>query len=637
MSFKISSKEDYQKKYKECSKNSDKFWSEIAENFHWFKKWNKVSDCSFFNEKPRISWFEGGRTNISYNCLDRNIFEKKLGDKIAFIEEANEIGLEPQKITYLQLYEKVCAFANLLKAQNVAAQDRVCIYMPSGIEAAIAMLACARIGAVHSVVFAGFSAKALASRIQDCGARILITADLLFRGDKKIELFKIATQALATCDEVESVILYCKDNSAIKKYISEKISIKIWQEEIIKYNSNCEIYEADAEDKLFILYTSGSTGKPKGVIHSHGGYMIYCAYSFQNVFDYQDGDIFFSTADIGWITGHSYLVYGPLLCGATSLIFAGVPTYPDASRFWKIIEKYKVNIFYTAPTAIRALMQKGDEFVEGHNLSSLKVLGSVGEPINNEAWQWYFEKVGNKKCDIIDSWWQTETGGIMISSLAGAVSSKPTFAGFPLIGIDVVLLDDNGVEIKEANKVGNLCIKKPWPSMLRGVWGDDKKFYETYFKRFKNYYFAGDGALRDENGLYRIIGRVDDVINVSGHRLGTAEIENVINMSENVAESAVIGYAHEIKGEGICVFVIAKNNIKLSDKDLERQIIENIKTEIGSIAKPDRIYILSDLPKTRSGKIMRRVLKKIIAGEEDFGDISTLLNPEIVNEIRLKL
>ncbi len=629
--FKITSKQEYQNQVELAKNNPDEFWGEIAQNFHWFKKWDKISDCDF--EKAQFSWFCGAKTNISYNCLDRNLFEKNLGDKIAIIEEGNEIGGESRKLTYHELYEEVCRFANLLKAQGVKPQDRVCIYMPMTAEAVVAMLACARIGAIHCVVFAGFSAKALASRMQDCGAKVLITSDLLFRGDKKIKLFEIASEALSFCgDCVESVILYCRDDKNREKFREKSTpKIKIWQEEIAKQSLECEVYQADAQDALFILYTSGSTGKPKGVVHTLAGYMVYAAYSFQNVFNYENDDVFFCSADVGWITGHSYLVYGPLLCGATTLVFEGVPTYPDASRFWKIIDKHKVNIFYTAPTAIRALMQKGDKFVEGYDLSSLKTLGTVGEPINEEAWRWYSEKIGKKKCAIVDTWWQTETGGIMISSLSGAVLSKPTFAGYPLPGVSPILLNEEGEEINEPNKVGNLCITKPWPSMIRGIWGDDKKFYETYFSKFRGYYFAGDGAFFDEDGLFRIIGRIDDVINVSGHRLGTAEIENAINMNENVAESAVIVFANDIKGQGICAFIIAKQNAQVDENDIN----EIIKSEIGAIAKPDKIFIVGDLPKTRSGKIMRRILKKIVANEEDFGDVSTLLNPETIDKIRV--
>jgi len=631
MTFQISSFEQYKTEYSRSIQDPQGFWGDIAKNFRWFKKWDQVMDCDF--SKLQIEWFKGGTTNISYNCLDRHLIEddcdETTKDKIAIIFEPNNPQEETRKITYRQLYEKVLRFSNLLIAQGVVAGDRVCIYMPMIPEAAVAMLACARIGAIHSVVFAGFSAKALASRMQDSQVKILITADLLFRGDKKIQLFDIAAEALADCPSVERVIVYKR----AKEDLPADSKILIWQDEINKYEADAPHFEADAEHPLFILYTSGSTGKPKGIVHTHGGYMVYSAYSFCNVFQYHNSDIFFCSADIGWITGHSYLIYGPLLNGATTLMFEGVPTYPTPARFWQIIEKHKVNIFYTAPTAIRALMQKGDKFAEGHNLQSLKTLGTVGEPINEEAWQWYHDKIGAGKCPIVDTWWQTETGGIMISALSKITESRATYAGLPLCGILPILLDDDGVEITEANKTGNLCFKTPWPSMARAIWGDRQKFYDTYFAHFSGYYFAGDGAFRSEDGFYRIIGRTDDVLKISGHRIGTAEVENAINMHENVAESAAIGFSHQIKGEGICIFVIAKT-IPQSKTQLEDEIIELIKQEIGNIAKPDKIYITSDLPKTRSGKIMRRVLKKIIAGESDLGDISTLVNPDIAEELK---
>ena len=631
MTFQISSFEQYKTEYSRSIQDPQGFWGDIAKNFRWFKKWDQVMDCDF--SKLQIEWFKGGITNISYNCLDRHLIEddcdETTKDKIAIIFEPNNPQEETRKITYRQLYEKVLRFSNLLIAQGVVAGDRVCIYMPMIPEAAVAMLACARIGAIHSVVFAGFSAKALASRMQDSQVKILITADLLFRGDKKIQLFDIAAEALADCPSVERVIVYKR----AKEDLPANSKTLIWQDEINKYEADAPHFEADAEHPLFILYTSGSTGKPKGIVHTHGGYMVYSAYSFCNVFQYHSSDIFFCSADIGWITGHSYLIYGPLLNGATTLMFEGVPTYPTPARFWQIIEKHKVNIFYTAPTAIRALMQKGDKFAEGHNLQSLKTLGTVGEPINEEAWQWYHDKIGAGKCSIVDTWWQTETGGIMISALSKITESRATYAGLPLCGISPILLDDDGVEITEANKTGNLCFKTPWPSMARAIWGDRQKFYDTYFAHFSGYYFAGDGAFRSEDGFYRIIGRTDDVLKISGHRIGTAEIENAVNMHENVAESAAIGFLHQIKGEGICIFVIPKTTPQ-SKMQLENEIIELIKQEIGNIAKPDKIYITSDLPKTRSGKIMRRVLKKIIAGESDLGDTSTLVNPDIAEELK---
>ena len=649
MVFRISSAAQYEKSCKEAEMDPQKFWGEIADEFFWFKKWNEVSDCDFSIGK--ISWFKNAQTNISYNCLDRHLKDKS--DKIAIISEPNNPNEKFNTLTYKELHEEVCRFTNLLLARGVKTGDRVCIYMPMIAQGAIAMLACARIGAPHCVVFAGFSAKALADRIQDSGAKILITADLLFRGDKVIHLFDIAVQALENCGNVVDVITYqrvekASDNSL--KLTKSSANILIWQDEISKYSEINEAAVLDSEHPFFILYTSGSTGKPKGILHSLGGYMVYVAYSFRNVFQYKQSDVFFCSADIGWITGHSYLIYGPLLNGATTLMFEGIPTHPTPARFWEVIEKHKVNIFYTAPTAIRALMQKGDEFAEGHDLSSLRVLGSVGEPINEEAWNWYFEKIGNKKCAIVDTWWQTETGGILISALAGVTQSKPAYAGLPLPGIFPILLDDAGKEILERNKIGNLCIKKPWPSMARGVWGDEEKFL-TYFKRIDVSselgekwtpscdgvtsggvwcYLAGDGAFQDEDGLYRIIGRTDDVIKVSGHRLGTAEIENAINSHEKVAESAVIAMPHEIKGEAIYAFVI----MKAGAKNIEDEIAAIIQKEIGAIARPEKIYLVDDLPKTRSGKIMRRVLKKIISGEEDLGDVSTLVNPEVVDYLR---
>jgi len=650
MVYSIASEEIYQKEYRRSISDPQNFWSEVAQNFRWFKKWDETADCNF--NKAQIQWYKGGTTNISYNCLDRHLVEKNcdegMGDKVAIIFEPNDPKDKSCKITYKELHRQVCEFSSLLVAQGIKAGDRVCIYMPMIPESAVAMLACARIGAIHCVVFAGFSAASLAGRIQDSQAKILITADLLFRGDKKIELFDIAAEALKHCPSVEKAILYRRENSSVVDNLAKKISrfhyskplpqigvtTLIWQEEILKHKDEIAPYfEAEAEHPLFILYTSGSTGKPKGIVHSHGGYMVYSAYSFKNVFQYHGNDIFFCSADIGWITGHSYLIYGPLLTGATTLMFEGVPTYPTAARFWEIIAKHKVNIFYTAPTAIRSLMQQGDKFVQGHNLQSLKTLGSVGEPINQEAWQWYYEKVGGGKCAIVDTWWQTETGGIMISALSQITKSRATYAGLPLCGIEPVLLDEDGKEIIEPNKTGNLCFKKSWPGMARGVWGDSQKFHDTYFARFPGYYFAGDGAFCSEDGLYRIIGRTDDVLKISGHRIGTAEIENAVNQHENVAESAAIGFPHPIKGEGISVFVIVKN-IQQEKTQLENEIIELIKCEIGSIAKPDKIYITQDLPKTRSGKIMRRILKKIILGEKDLGDISTLVNPEIVEEVK---
>lgn len=641
--FHIKSKSDYDQQYKASISDPKKFWNNIAQNFFWFEKWQETMNCDL--SKGQIEWFKGGKTNLSYNCLDRHL--ESSADQTAIIWESNDPSQETQKLTYKELHRQTCQFSNLLLARGIKKGDRVCIYMPMIPQSMVAMLACTRIGAIHSVIFAGFSAKSLASRIKDCGANALITADLLFRGEKKLELFEIAKEALAECDLVKTVILYQREslpslveksknqiksqnNSSPSKTAAE---ILIWQNEIAKYSTQNNAEILDAEDPLFILYTSGSTGKPKGILHSTAGYMVYSGYSFKNVFQYQQGDVHFCTADIGWITGHSYLVYGPLLNGATVLMFEGIPTYPTPSRFWEVIAKHKANIFYTAPTAIRALMQKGDSFVEGHDLTSLKTLGTVGEPINEEAWQWYSQKIGQDKCPIVDTWWQTETGGILISSLAGVTQSKPIHAGQPLPGIVPVLFDDSGKEILEKNKIGNLCFKQPWPSMARGVWGDKDKFLKTYYQEFAGYYLAGDGAFCDEDGLYRIIGRTDDVIKVSGHRLGTAEIENAVNSHEKVSESAVIGVPHEIKGEAIQIFLILKG--QLDDLEMFKQeIVTIIQKEIGSIAKPDKIHLVTDLPKTRSGKIMRRILKKIIAGEEELGDISTLVNPDTISQLK---
>ncbi len=621
--FHVKSKDDYDKQCKLAISDADRFWGEIAKNFSWFKEWEKVSNCDL--EKAQIEWFLGGKTNISYNCLDRHLDE--FGDKTAIIWEPNDPQRENRKITYKELYQQVCGFSNMLQAEGVKKGDRVIIYMPMIPEALFAMVACARIGAVHCVIFAGFSSQALSGRIQDSEAKIVITSDLLSRGDKKINLLEIVNDAVKNYEFVESVIVYKSLKSELQTINSVKYLI--WQDEIKKYSNQHKAEICDSEDPLFILYTSGSTGKPKGILHTTAGYMVYAAYSFKNVFQYQEDDVHFCTADIGWITGHSYLVYGPLLNASTIVMFEGIPSYPNHSRFWQIIEKHKVNIFYTAPTAIRALMQKGDEFVKGFDLSSLKTLGTVGEPINEEAWQWFFDKIGNKKCPIVDTWWQTETGGILISSMSRVFDSKPAFAGLPLPGIRPALINDLGNEIVENNKVANLCFKQPWPSMARGIWRDKSKFFRTYFEQFAGKYYAGDGALRNEDGLFRIIGRTDDVIKVSGHRLGTAEIEEAINSHEFVSESAVVGVPHEIKGECIYAFVIVKNGTI----NLEKEISEIIVKQIGAIARPEKIYVVLDLPKTRSGKIMRRILKKIVNGEKDYGDISTLLNPEAIDSL----
>ena len=631
INFKISSDIEYTEQFKKIEAEPQSFWAKVAESFVWQEKWNAVLRSNF--DEGKFNWFGGGKLNITTNCLDRHLGGK--ANDVAIIWESNNPLTESKSITYQELFNQVCQFSNLLLANKIKAGDRVCIYMPMIPEAVVAMLACARIGAVHSVVFAGFSSTALAGRIKDCGSKMLITADYSYRGNKTIKLFDIANEAVRGCETIENVVIYKRTDEELFGFEKNLI---VWQDEIIKYSADSKAAIVNSEDPLFVLYTSGSTGKPKGVVHSTAGYMVYSAYSFANVFDYEENDLFFCTADIGWITGHSYLVYGPLLNGGRILMFEGVSTYPTPSRFWEIIDKHRVNIFYTAPTAIRALMHKGDEFVDGFDLSSLKTLGTVGEPIDEEAWHWYDTKIGKGRCNIVDTWWQTETGGIMISALAGKTKSKPVFAGLPLPGIIPILLDDNGREINKANVVGNLCFKNAWPSIIRTIWGDHKKCFDTYFKKFPGYYFSGDGALRDENGLFRIIGRVDDVINTSGHRLGAAEIENVVNMHSLISESAVIGCDHQIKGEGICIFAIVKNlaqNLENNGEEkIKNEISKLIEKQISAIAKPDKIYLVADLPKTRSGKIMRRVLKKMISDDADLGDVSTLMNPDVVSDLK---
>ena len=609
---------------KKFNKNPEKFWSEIANHFLWKKKW--LNTLKFDFKEPEVKWFEGGKLNITENCLDRYVQTNP--DKIAVIFEPNNPLEKSTKLSYKQLFEKVCLAANMLKSNGIKKGDRVCIYMPMIPELTISLLACARIGAVHSVVFGGFSSEALASRINDSKCSLLITADGAYRGDKIINLKEIADNALNKCSSIKTNIVIKRTNQKVNWNNIDKW----WHSEIEKVDNYCEAELMDSEDELFILYTSGSTGKPKGMVHTCGGYMVYTAYSFQNVFQYKPNQIFWCTADIGWITGHSYIVYGPLLSGATTLIFEGVPSYPDFGRFWEICEKHKVNHFYTAPTAIRALAKQSIDFVNKYDLTSLKVLGTVGEPINEEAWNWYNENIGNNKCPIVDTWWQTETGGIMISSMANVTNEKPTFATKPLVGILPVLLDENGNEFDENNKNGVLAFKFPWPSIARTIYGNHKRYKDVYFSNYPGYYFPGDGAYRDDDGNYRITGRIDDVVIVSGHNLGTAPIEDAINQHENVIESALVGFPHEIKGNALYAFIILKNNQNIDGIESEINLL--ISKTIGPIAKPDKIQIVAGLPKTRSGKIMRRILRKIAVGESDsFGDTSTLLNPDIIKHI----
>ena len=627
MNKNISTFAEYKKEYQKSIKNPKQFWEEEASNFTWHKKWDTVLDWDF--SKPEIKWFQGGKLNITENCLDRHL--EKRGEQIAIKWIANNPNEQSRCLSYKDLHYEVCKFANVLKNNGTKKGDRICLYMPMVPELAIAVLACARIGAIHSVVFAGFSAKSLSDRINDADCNILITADGGFRGAKIIPLKEISDEAMKSTPSIEKCIVLERIKNDIKMLDDRDVW---WHDEMQKTNEDCPIEVMDAEDPLFILYTSGSTGKPKGIQHSIAGYMIYTEFSFRNVFQYNDGDIYWCTADIGWITGHSYIVYGPLLAGATTMMFEGVPSYPDAGRFWKIVEENKVNIFYTAPTAIRALEAKGMEFVNPYNLSSLKVLGTVGEPINEDAWHWYDKEIGKGNCPIVDTWWQTETGGIMISNLAGVTPSKPTFATLPLPGIQPCLVDEKGNEIEGNSVKGRLCMKFPWPSIARTIYGDHQRFKETYFSTFPNKYFTGDGCLRDENGMYRITGRVDDVLIVSGHNLGTAEIESAMDEHENVCETAIVGFPHPIKGNGVYAYVICHE--KSDDEDVLRKEINDLVTkEVGPIAKADKIQFVSGLPKTRSGKIMRRILRKIASGDsENLGDTSTLLDPNVVEEIK---
>lgn len=628
--YHIQNLQDYFKEYKKSIKNPKKFWDKIAdENFVWYQRWSKVVDYNM--EEANIKWFKNAKLNITKNCLDRHLSVR--GDKTAIIWEPNDPTEEAQHISFNELYERVNKTANVLRAMGIEKGDRVCIYLPMIPELAITMLACAKLGAVHSVIFAGFSASAVASRVNDCGAKMVITSDGSYRGNKVLDLKSIVDEALEKCETVEHVLVVKRTNNDVKM----KEGRDYWMSEYYdKASTDFVTVIMDAEDPLFILYTSGSTGKPKGMLHTCAGYMVYTAYTFKNVFNYKENDIYWCTADIGWITGHSYILYGPLLNGATTVIFEGVPTYPDAGRFWEVIEKHKVTQFYTAPTAIRSLAKESVEWVQKHNLESLKVIGSVGEPINDEAWHWYNDNVGNKKCPIVDTWWQTETGGILISPIPFVTPTKPTYATLPLPGVQPVLMDDKRNEISGNQVTGNLCIRFPWPGIARTIWGDHQRYKETYFSAFPGKYFTGDGALRDEVGYYRITGRVDDVIIVSGHNLGTAPIEDSINEHPAVAESAIVGYPHDVKGNALYGFVILKESGEERNREnLAKEINQLISEQIGPIAKLDKIQFVSGLPKTRSGKIMRRILRKIAEGDfTNFGDTSTLLNPEVVDEIK---
>ncbi len=627
----------YYQSYQYSLENPEQFWHDIAENFTWHKKWTQVKQGSFANTD--IKWFTEAKLNITENCLDRHLPHK--ANDIAFYLEPNDHEMQiqvKQSITYQELYDDVCKLSNALKELGVKKGDKVCIYMPMIAQAIYAMLACARIGAVHSVIFGGFSANALQDRINDCQAKVIITTDGAYRGNKIISMKDNLDLALQNTSSVEKVLIYKHTMQNIDTIIGRDYD---WYELVEKQNKTCPATYIDSEDELFILYTSGSTAKPKGIVHTCGGYMVYVGYSFTNVFQYPNNNhhkpIYWCTADVGWITGHSYIVYGPLLCGASSVLFEGIPTHPNPSRLWQIIDKYQVNIFYTAPTAIRSLQALGLEHVQNCKLDSLKILGTVGEPINEEAWHWYNKNIGKNNCPIVDTWWQTETGGILIAPLAGITPTQPSYATLPLPGIVPVIVDNEGNELEGDNIEGNLCIKYPWPSMLRNIYGDNQRFIDTYFSAYKNLYFTGDGCKRDTNG-YKITGRVDDVINVSGHRLGTAEIENAINMHPHIVESAVVGYNHDIKGSAICAFCILHANIDIAINtiDMQQQIQNEVVKHIGKIAKPDKVYIVNGLPKTRSGKIMRRILRKIAEGEtniKQLGDTSTLIDANVINNI----
>jgi acetyl-CoA synthetase len=633
--YQIKSLEEYRSAYKKSIESPEEFWGEVAENFTWSKKWDKVLSWNF--KEPDIKWFEGAKLNITENCIDRHLATS--GEQPAIIWEPNNPEERTRIVTYNRLHKRVCQVAQMLTNLGVKKGDRVCIYMGMVPELAYAVLGCARIGAIHSVIFGGFSAQSIADRLEDAQAEYIITCDGAYRGDKVIPLKSVIDDALVGNKVVKKVIVYTRTRTPVSMIKGRDLW---WEDEMDHAETQVEkegkvtfpAVQMDAEDTLFILYTSGSTGKPKGVVHSTAGYMVWTNYTFVNTFQYQPGQIHFCTADIGWITGHSYIVYGPLSAGATSVMFEGVPTWPDAGRFWEIVDKYKVDILYTAPTAIRSLMAFGLDYVNNKDLSSLKVLGSVGEPINEEAWQWYFKNIGKEKCPIVDTWWQTETGGVMISNMAGVTPHKPAHATLPMPGILSVLVDENGNEITGNGVSGNLCIKQPWPGIIRTTYGDHERCRTNYFATYENMYFTGDGCLRDEEGNYRITGRVDDVLNVSGHRIGTAEVENAINMHSGVVESAVVGYPHDIKGQGIYAYVVVESYHQ--DEESTRQnIVQTVARIIGPIAKPDKIQFVKGLPKTRSGKIMRRILRKIAEGEtSNLGDTSTLLDPGVVEEIK---
>jgi acetyl-CoA synthetase len=623
----ISSIAEYQQQYNKSVEDPEAFWAEIASDFQWKKKWDKVLEWDF--AKPEVKWFKGGKLNITENCLDRHL--EKRADQTAIIWEPNDPKDVAKHISYQQLHNEVCRTANMLKAQGVKKGDRVCIYLPMIPELAYSVLACARIGAVHSVVFAGFSAKSLVDRITDAGCKIVVTSDGGFRGEKTINLKRIIDEALEKCPGVTRAIVV--EHTKTKPSMTSGRDLW-WHDEIKKVSSQCPAEEMDAEDMLFILYTSGSTGKPKGMVHTCGGYMVYTNYTFRTAFQYQEGQVFWCTADIGWVTGHSYILYGPLSAGATTVMFEGVPSWPDWGRFWQAIDRHKVNIFYTAPTAIRSLEKAPISFVQKHDLSSLKVLGSVGEPINEEAWHWYDKNIGKGRCPIIDTWWQTETGGLMITPIANVTKLKPAHATLPLPGVQPAIMNESGLEVKGNNVEGRLTIKFPWPAIARTIYGDHQRFKETYFSSFPGTYFTGDGCKRDEDGYYRITGRVDDIIIVSGHNLGTAEIESAIDEHSAVCETAVVGFPHDVKGQAVYAFVICYDKPREEEK-LRKEILDTVSKIIGPIAKPDKIQFVSGLPKTRSGKIMRRILRKVAEGDTDnMGDISTLLDPAVVDEIK---